>query len=120
MEIVRVWKPTGYKDLELMHGTGITDASPQQVTHTHEDYEFAVIETGIAEGLHRGAYHREGKGTLILNQSGEAHTGRAIKDSQLTIRVLNVASSFLADIASQIAPRYNRTIFEKRLTSILK
>jgi AraC-like DNA-binding protein len=106
METVRVWKPSGFHDLELMYGTGITDASPQQATHTHEEYEFAIIEAGIAEGFHKGAYHREGKGTLILNQSGEAHTGRAIKDSQLTIRVLNIASSFLVDVASQITPRY--------------
>ncbi len=106
METVRVWKPSGYRDLELMYGSGITSASLQQVIHTHEDYEFAVIEAGIGEGFHRGAYYREGKGTLILNQSGEAHTGRGSEDSSLTIRVLNVATSFLVDVASQMAPKY--------------
>jgi AraC-like DNA-binding protein len=106
METVRVWKPAEYKDLELMYGAGLTCASVQQVLHTHEEFEFAVIETGIGFGLHRGTYYPEGTGILIINQPGEPHTGRAIENSQLTIRVLNIAPSFVLNVASQISPSY--------------
>ncbi len=68
METVRVWKSPEYPDVELMCGTGITEDSPSQVIHAHQEYEFAVVEAGIGEGLHQGSYHR-GQGTLIRNSN---------------------------------------------------
>ncbi len=105
METVRVWKPPEFQDLELMYGTGITENLPSQVIHTHEEYEFAVVEAGIGAGFHQGAYHCVSKGTLIISQSGEAHRGRAFEGSELSIRVLNVAADLLVDVADQIRHR---------------
>lgn len=101
-ETRKVWRIPRLSDLELLHGTYLTQSFPR---HTHERYAIGVIEQGALGYFYRGENVVATPGTISLCIPGEAHTGQPAVVEGWSYRMFYFDVAVLQQIASEIADR---------------
>lgn len=97
----KVWRIPNL-DLELLRAEHQTQSFPK---HTHECYALGVIERGALGFYYRGENVVASPGDISLCIPGEAHTGQPAISEGWTYRMFYFDTSFLTNIASDIADR---------------
>ncbi|MGF1516658.1 MAG: AraC family ligand binding domain-containing protein [Nodosilinea sp.] len=91
-ETVKFWQVPEADDLELLRATYIRHSFAR---HTHDTFAVGVIQQGTEVFAYRGATHGAPKGSVVLINPGEPHTGHAADASGWTYRMLYPAVSLL-------------------------
>ena len=73
-ETVKFWQVPEADDLELLRATYIRHSFAR---HTHDTFAVGVIQQGTEVFAYRGATHGAPKGSVVLINPGEPHTGHA-------------------------------------------
>ncbi len=101
-EHTHFWRDPALNNLELLRATYITHAF---APHTHEGYAIGVIEGGAEQFRYRRSVHVAPRGSVVLINPGEMHTGEAATEHGWMYRMLYPDISLLQRAASEMAGR---------------
>jgi AraC-like DNA-binding protein len=101
-EHTQFWREPALSNLELLHATYVTHAF---APHIHEGYAIGVIECGAEQFKYRRSVYVAPRGSIVLINPGEMHTGEAASEQGWTYRMLYPDVSLLQRAASEIAGR---------------
>ena len=101
-ETVRVWRPPGLPDLEMMQATYVTRTFPR---HSHEGFGVGVIERGALGFYYRGENVVAPEGRINLVIPDEVHTGQSATPSGWTYRMFYFGAETLRQAAAEMAGR---------------
>jgi len=99
-EHTRFWREPALSNLELLRATYITHAF---APHTHDGYAIGVIESGAEQFKYRRSVHVAPRGSIVVINPGEMHTGEAATEQGWTYRMLYPDVSLLQRAASEVA-----------------
>jgi AraC-like DNA-binding protein len=99
-EHTHFWRDPALNNLELLRATYITHAF---APHTHEGYAIGVIENGVEQFKYRRSVHVAPRGSVVLINPGEMHTGEAATEHGWMYRMLYPDISLLQRAASEMA-----------------
>ena len=99
-EHTHFWRDPALNNLELLRATYITHAF---APHTHEGYAIGVIENGAEQFRYRRSVHLAPRGSVVLINPGEMHTGEAATEHGWMYRMLYPDISLLQRAASEMA-----------------
>jgi len=99
-EHTQFWRDPALSNLELLRATYITHAF---APHIHEGYAIGVIESGAEQFKYRRSLHVAPRGSIVLINPGEMHTGEAASEQGWTYRMLYPDVSLLQRAASEVA-----------------
>ncbi len=89
---------------EALQATYVAQVFPR---HTHEEFAIGVVDQGVHVSEWGGATHRAGAGTIVVNNPGDVHTGRALDRAGWSYRMLYPPAALLTDAALQLAERHH-------------
>ena len=98
-EHTRFWREPALSNLELLRATYITHAF---APHTHDGYAIGVIENGAEQFKYRRSVHVAPRGSIVVINPGEMHTGEAATERGWTYRMLYPDVSLLQRAASEV------------------
>src|SRR5512145_2941085 len=98
----KVWRIPRFSDLELLHGTNLTQSFPR---HTHERYAIGVIEQGALGYFYRGEHVVALPGNINLCVPSEMHTGQPAGTEGWSYRMFYFDTATLQQVASDVADR---------------
>src|SRR5579871_2603414 len=101
-EHIHFWRDPALNNLELLRATYVTHAF---APHTHEGYAIGVIENGVEQFKYRRSVHFAPRGSVVLINPGEMHTGEAATERGWMYRMLYPDISLLQRAASAMAGR---------------
>lgn len=96
------WTVRGLDGLQLIHSDFTEHVFPR---HYHDTYVVGFHDVGGEEFLCRGASHVSPKGSVIVINPGETHTGRSADRGVWIYRGMYPSEKLLRDIARQITGR---------------
>lgn len=99
-EHTHFWRDPALNNLELLRATYITHAF---APHIHEGYAIGVIEGGAEQFKYRRSLHVAPRGSIVLINPGEMHTGEAATEHGWMYRMLYPDISLLQRAASEMA-----------------
>lgn len=99
-EHTQFWRDPALNNLELLRATYITHAF---APHMHEGYAIGVIENGAEQFRYRRSVHIAPRGSIVLINPGEMHTGEAASERGWMYRMLYPDISLLQRAASEVA-----------------
>ena len=99
-EHTQFWRDPALNNLELLRATYITHAF---APHMHEGYAIGVIENGAEQFRYRRGVHVAPRGSIVLINPGEMHTGEAATERGWMYRMLYPDISLLQRAASEVA-----------------
>ncbi|HEY6543252.1 MAG TPA: AraC family transcriptional regulator [Ktedonobacteraceae bacterium] len=99
-EHTQFWRDPALNNLELLRATYITHAF---APHMHEGYAIGVIENGAERFRYRRGLHVAPRGSIVLINPGEMHTGEAATEHGWMYRMLYPDISLLQRAASEMA-----------------
>ena len=108
VERAKFWLDRQLNDLELLDATYVTHYFSR---HVHEGFAIGVIEEGAEQFYYRGAEHVAPAGSIVVINPGEIHTGRAVRETGWTYRMLYPDASLLRRVAAEATGRPAGTPF---------
>ncbi|MGH2495990.1 MAG: AraC family ligand binding domain-containing protein [Ktedonobacteraceae bacterium] len=99
-ERTQFWREPTLSNLELLRATYITHAF---APHIHDGYAIGVIESGAEQFKYRRSVHVAPRGSIVIINPGEMHTGEAATEQGWTYRMLYPDVSLLQRAASEVA-----------------
>lgn len=99
-EHTQFWREPALSNLELLRATYITHAF---APHIHDGYAIGVIEHGAEQFKYRRSVHVAPRGSIVLINPGEMHTGEAATEQGWTYRMLYPDVSLLQRAATEVA-----------------
>ena len=99
-EHTHFWRDPALNNLELLRATYITHAF---APHMHEGYAIGVIEGGAERFRYRRGVHVAPRGSIVLINPGEMHTGESATEHGWMYRMLYPDISLLQRAASEMA-----------------
>ncbi len=101
-ERVKLWRPPGMQNLELLHATYVHQTFPR---HAHDGFAVGGIEQGALGFYYRGENVVADPGVINLANPGEIHTGQAEAESGWTYRMFYMPADQLQAAADEMSPR---------------
>ncbi|HKG22561.1 MAG TPA: AraC family transcriptional regulator [Blastocatellia bacterium] len=101
-EIINVWRPSDFPQLELRRGSGVARPIPR---HWHEEFQLCYIESGSGELTYRGDDHPTPPASLFIVHPGEIHSNRAYQMSGCSYRTLFIEPEALRGAATEVFNR---------------
>lgn len=99
-EHTQFWREPTLSNLELLRATYITHAF---APHIHDGYAIGVIESGAEQFKYRRSVHVAPRGSIVVINPGEMHTGEAATEQGWTYRMLYPDVSLLQRAAAEVA-----------------
>lgn len=101
-DLIEVWRPVDFPELELRRGFGVARPVPR---HWHEEYQFCLIQAGPSELNYRGTTLPSPPGSLFMVHPGEVHSNRAHDALGCSYRTLFVGTEVMRSAAAEIYGR---------------
>lgn len=96
------WRNADLGELDLLRATYVTHAF---APHSHEGYAIGVIEDGAEQFRYRHDRHVAPKGSIVLINPGETHTGEAVEASGWMYRMFYPPVELLQHAAMALCNR---------------
>lgn len=101
-EQAKYWRNADVGEMDLLRATYVTHTF---APHSHEGFAIGVIQDGAEQFRYRHATHVAPKGSIVLVNPGEMHTGGAVEASGWTYRMFYPAADLLQQVAASLADR---------------
>jgi AraC-like DNA-binding protein len=101
-EKTKLWRAGDIGDVELLHAKYVKYAFAR---HIHEGVAIGVIEDGAESFWYHGANHVAPRGSIVVFNPGEVHTGQGADERGWTFRIFYMDARLLQRAASETAGR---------------
>lgn len=101
-ETTKLWRADDIGDVELLYAKYITYTFAR---HTHEGVAIGVIEDGAERFWYHGTNHVATRGSVVVFNPGEVHTGEGANERGWTFRIFYMDARLLQRASSQAAGR---------------
>lgn len=99
---VRLARVPHLAQTEVLQATYVSQVFPK---HTHEEFAIGTVDGGVHVSEWDGATHVAGPGTIVVNNPGDTHTGRAGDPAGWSYRMLYPPAALLQDVAAHLGDR---------------
>lgn len=96
------WHNSDIGELDLLRATYVTHTF---APHSHDGFAVGVIMDGAEQFRYRRSTHVAPKGSVILINPGEMHTGGAVESSGWVYRMFYPTAELLQEVATSLAGR---------------
>lgn len=96
------WRNSDLGELDLLRATYVTHTF---APHSHEGFAIGVIEEGAEQFRYRRDTHIAPKGSLVLINPGETHTGAAVEASGWAYRMFYPPAELLQGVVTPLSGR---------------
>jgi AraC-like DNA-binding protein len=103
-----LWHLSGFHHLEMLSASYSNHSFPR---HWHETYVIQVVEQGINEFICEGQTWTAPKGSIVIINPSEVHTGHSIGNDTLKYRSFYPSAELFSDVLSQLNHPARRDVF---------
>lgn len=98
-ELLRVWRPSDLKSVELRKGAWVKRPVPR---HWHQELQLCFVHSGDGEMNYRGVNHSTPPGSLFIVQPGEVHSNRVFEAAGCTYHTVYIGADQVSEITYEI------------------